>query len=237
MKEQSQEQNQLWKKFVSIPHQLIVDKSISTIEFYLYFLLKKHMNHSTWKTKTSQHMLKKNLNIADNRTLIGKLRKLKESKYIDYNFDKFPNKAEFIEIKIINLKSQYESLDLELYEQINKVINIDLLPQAIRLIYYYIKNYNPDFDSMGIKGLACPSYTEINKECKIKLNDITVINNIFHENMICEVIEGEWYLSEYFNKPMKGRNRYIPNIIINTKNHERRYHKHITVRKNNYIQN
>jgi monomeric isocitrate dehydrogenase len=190
------------------------------------------MSFKTWKTKTSQHILKKTINAQDNRTLMRKLNKLKKEKYIDFDFTNFPNKAEFITIKILDLKNQYESIDCEMYNDIKKIIDPCLFPQSIRLIYYYIKNYNPNFESMGITGLACPSYKEIFDDCKIQRNDITEINKIFHDNMICEVIEGEWYDSEIYGRPIKGRNRYVPNFLTDAENHQRKYTKHLHIRGN-----
>ena len=66
--------------FISVSQKLIIDDSISVVEFYLYFLLRKNMDYNTWIVQTSQHLLKKDLKITDNRTLMKKLNKLVDVK-------------------------------------------------------------------------------------------------------------------------------------------------------------
>ncbi|HOM66421.1 MAG TPA: hypothetical protein PK591_11470 [Ignavibacteriales bacterium] len=237
-----QEQRQLWKWYITLPYDIIINKEIKAMDFYTYFVLRKEINtlNHSWTILLTTTKLKEITGYNDNITLKKRLAKLKEKEFIEYDFENFPSgNKEFI-IKVIPFtkndverlgwgkQKQFEILDMELITKAVALFDsVIMQAKVIRLLYYFKRHYNNTFDSMGIHGYAVKSYKEITEDCCIQRSELNEINKLLYENYLCEKIRGELVDNKY------PKNRYIPNFIINTKTGERLYdNKHFTVRLN-----
>jgi hypothetical protein len=165
--------------------------------------------------------LKKKLNWKTTKTLKKYLCWLKDHKYIDYNFQELPRQHP-IKLVIRKLiidkenKNNTEQFIQVSVDAINKIINtmqqnnlLKLKEMAIRLYYYYVKQYNIDI------GSAFVSYEIINKDTGISNQCVKQLNDIFQKNKIVKVVHGKWYkveISEDTYRLRREVNKYVPKL-------------------------
>ena len=203
---------------IQVPSHLIVDRNFSHEAFALYVELKRssfNNNVNTYPIK-----IKNNIGWIDNRRLKKYLKTLYDYGLINEEIDRIVNhKPLSLSIKDIVSGESFTQVDVNTLDKIKECtksveITGKKLPQnvyeiALRLFYYYEKNYNEDF------GRAFPTYEQINTDTKIHNTYIKAINTVFDINDIVKVRVGGYYSKEIDNELMIQRtgNQYIPLCI------------------------
>lgn len=211
--------------YISIPNELINNSDINIKAKYLYIILKKHSTKHKTKVSTliKYDKLNKSLMWNDKRKLKRYLSILKELNYIKYDFKEINNYIP-LEIEFINHK-QFIMIARDIVDK-TLLINIDnsnskrgdmyYIEKGIVYLYFLEGYYNEYW------GYACPSRRELSNIIKTNNSDTTKIIKYYHNNYICEYCQGK-VIGEK-DKPMRARNRYIPNNI--DINGNKRYMRH-----------
>ncbi|WFD09039.1 hypothetical protein [Tepidibacter hydrothermalis] len=204
-------------KKIQVPNSLILDKRISHNAFALYVILKNFSfndNVNIYPTK-----LLKAIEWKDMRTLKKYLEILNDLKYINMITSKIV-KYECIKLTIRGVENDFTQVDINtMYKIIECTLRVpikgndneievkNLKEMALRLFYYYEKNYNT------LLGKAFPSYRKTSEELCIGKSYISALNDIFNKNDIVKVKKGNWVETEYEDGvilPRRMCNEYIP---------------------------
>lgn len=203
---------------IQVPNHLIVNRDFPHDAFALYVELKR----SSFNNKANVYpiQLKNKIGWTDNRKLKRYLKILYDYSLIDQEIDRISNhKPITLLIKDIACGEEFTQVDVLTLDRIKECANTvkitgkselqNVYEIALRLFYYYEKNYNEDY------GRAFPTYEQINKDTKIHHTYIKAINTIFDENDIVRVRLGEYYTKEIDHETVIQRagNQYIPMCI------------------------
>lgn len=155
---------------IQVPNILIDNDKIdcNTTAIYAYLKTKSYNNKCTIKLNT----INKALGLSRD-TIIRKLNILYDMKLLDYKLNgRNPT--------IIN----FTKLDEIQFTQINKktidyIINeFELVPQTLRLCYFYDKMYNSDYK------YAYPTMIQCSKQCKLSKTTIITINSLLTKHKL-----------------------------------------------------
>lgn len=196
---------------IQIPNKIIIDRAFPHNAFGLYVELKMRAFNN--KVEVMPMKLKETLGWKDNRKLKKYLKTLYNFGLIDKQVDRI-NNYKLLNISLTSIGEEYfTQVDVNTIRKIKESVrSVKLLRKgkpkdvheiALRLFYYYEKNYNRDF------GKAYPTYEQINKDTRIHSDYIMSINEEFHKNGLVIVRTGEWYKDDNLEMKRKG-NQYIP---------------------------
>ena len=202
------------QNLVQMPNELIANDKIKSNTTYLYLMMKlkaQKQNDDSFKLNMYSKKFLETINWTQ-KTFKKHLQILLEEgvvlKYELLNFEPMQ-----IHIKKIDIFTQIDNKTIT--KILNNAHNIktdknkikDLTAQAIRLYFYYEKNYNNEY------GYAFPSYETISKECKITKNTISYLNKFFKQQKILHIEYGKkTYTTNKNNiaRPRKEVNKYTP---------------------------
>lgn len=202
---------------VQIHNSLIVDAEIPQPAFALFIELKMKsyedvaelylpilMQKLGWKDKRT---LKKNVDILMEKGYItNKVGRLVATKPVRFELKPIGDGEAFTQVDIYTLK-KIRSATRDKIEVGGVKGLTDVYDRALRLFYYYEKNYNPNY------GKAFTPYEMITKETKIHSTYIKAINDLFIKNKLVAIMGGTWYEKEIEDGlfiPQKSCNEYIP---------------------------
>lgn len=213
------------KSRIQVPYSMLLNPDVPHNAIYLYVIIRNSCTDNNLKIYTEKLKSEKYLNWKSTETLTKYLKYLKEHNYIDYNFIKLP-KHKPLELIILPIPKEenYTEISRKAISMIKeKAQNIEFITKkknksittyrycveiAMRLYYFYVKNYNFN------EECAFPSYLGITKDTGISSIYIKAINTMFHKNKIVDVKIGEFkdILKQETGdiKFMRERNTYIP---------------------------
>lgn len=200
---------------IQIENEMIIDTEIPHSAFAMFVELKmKSYNNVTelyipilmqklgWKDKRT---LKKNINILiDKGYIVNDINRLIMNKPIRFELKKI--EGYYTQVDIHTLK-KIRSVTRDKLEVIGVKEKVDVYDRALRLFYYYEKNYNINY------GKAFTPYELIIEQTKIHSTYIKTINNLFSKSKLVAIVLGEWYEKEIDDGmfiPQKSCNEYIP---------------------------
>jgi hypothetical protein len=173
---------------------------------YLYITLRQICNYKTNIININAKTLLEKLNWSDNRTLKKYLQKLKDEKYIEYDFNSIA-KYKPIEIKMIEIKSNFilvsqdviqrtteATQQVKIKEKSNSkeiIKERDIRERAIRLIYFF--KYFSTMEDSKRNGYICPSYDQIKDNTGIDKNYIRVITKSLKKAKLIEITSAKNY--------------------------------------------
>lgn len=211
-------------KKIQVPYELIINPDVPAYATYLYIHLKMICNNNHVRIYIEKFKSENYLNWKSTQTLKKYLTYLKNNNYIIYDFENLP-KGKPLEIDILPITKDkmYVQLDVNIISKIQEfatkteiiisknnikqLIISDCKEMAVRLYYFYVKNYNLEI------GKSFPSYKEINEATGISLQYIKALNNMFKKNKLLKITIGKWYEQEDddgFKYRKRERNSYIP---------------------------
>lgn len=203
---------------IQAPNAIIINREFSHHAFALYVELRiKAFNN---KVKIYPTELKSGLGWTDNRRLKKYLGELYDFGLIDVEFNRIDTYRP-IECNLTPIRKDehFTQVDVQTIDKIRKcTTNVRVVgrktPQhlcevALRLFYYYEKNYNEEF------GKAFPTYEQINEHTRIHATYVKALNTTFHNNGVVSVEIGKYYNQELDDVIITRRagNQYIPICI------------------------
>ena len=203
---------------IQIDNSIIIDDDITHNAFGLYVLLKglSYIKDDSRIVSCNIGKIKDIAGWKDNRTLRSHFGKLEQLKLItkapkEYRVNsivkvKFTDRVQAIGFTQVDRDTVCSIIELTKSIQSGKRC-INMFGMALRLFYYYEKNYNQSY------AKAFPSYEAIRRDTGISYNNIKQLNDYFDKNRIVIVSQGAFVDKEnQFGEKSKSRqsNTYIP---------------------------
>lgn len=223
--EEGRDRAALNKKRIRIPLQLISNRDFPHDAFALLVELKIRAIDN--KVGFYTRDLRQSLRWTDNRRVKRYFKILFDMGLIDREITTFAgfqrNELTLIDMDAGDSFTQVDVGTIEKIRAVSQLVTVagrdkklDVYSSALRLFYYYEKNYNTAY------GKAFPTYEQIGKDTKLSPPYIKGINDVFHESGIVKIKIGEGYLDTENGHQVfrKQGNEYIPMCLRPTANME-----------------